>query len=514
MASSLPNYSVQSLLSNVASLTVEDVNRMRAFHAQRMQQARRMKSRCSPADPKPYMRPASKTIAAPTTPRCIAPSPPAHCAAKAVAVASPYNPPYGMGPSRSASPYYNQMLHQTLAQNSATAADASSSMSQNDNIVGPCSPAAHYAGNVNLPLQLHFYNNRVPSDPVPQYNCNVPSSALVQYNNHSNINLMQQTHDQQVNIATSTPQHEHTQAMPSTHHDYFPASSYYCASKQSSTSPASVLPAAVEAGNQTPIFSTAETSSVLDVDLTNGQNPSATTHDQEPAPQVFTLDMLNDFLFSDDIAELKHFTGDMTNMICATSIDTEAQDHAHAPIPSDVQAYPSTQAAECMQAISCTSILEEDPNSSTLPEPKIQNVVCTVNLECEIDLKQVAYQALNADYNPHRFPGVIMRLRQPKTTSLIFKTGKMVCTGAKNEDDAELAARRHARILQKLGYKLATYKADGAFPGLVYKMKKPHVNLLMFTTGKVVLIGDKKKEEVKKALKNIYPVLLQHKKMK
>lgn len=45
-----------------------------------------------------------------------------------------------------------------------------------------------------------------------------------------------------------------------------------------------------------------------------------------------------------------------------------------------------------------------------------------------------------------------MRVRQPKTTALIFASGKMVVTGAKSEDDARLAARKYARIIQKLGF--------------------------------------------------------------
>lgn len=67
--------------------------------------------------------------------------------------------------------------------------------------------------------------------------------------------------------------------------------------------------------------------------------------------------------------------------------------------------------------------------------PVLQNVVATVNLECRLDLKTIALHARNAEYNPKRFAAVIMRIREPKTTSLIFASGKMVVTGAKSEDD-------------------------------------------------------------------------------
>ena len=60
-----------------------------------------------------------------------------------------------------------------------------------------------------------------------------------------------------------------------------------------------------------------------------------------------------------------------------------------------------------------------------------RNIVCTVNLVCRLDLKKIALHARNAEYNPKRFAAVIMRIRDPRTTALIFSSGKMVCTGAK-----------------------------------------------------------------------------------
>merc|ERR1711865_230951 len=84
--------------------------------------------------------------------------------------------------------------------------------------------------------------------------------------------------------------------------------------------------------------------------------------------------------------------------------------------------------------------------------PQLQNIVSTVNLGCKLDLKTIALHARNAEYNPKRFAAVIMRIREPKTTALIFASGKMVCTGAKSEEYSKLAARKYARIIQKLGF--------------------------------------------------------------
>ncbi|KAG7157731.1 TATA-box-binding protein-like [Homarus americanus] len=133
-------------------------------------------------------------------------------------------------------------------------------------------------------------------------------------------------------------------------------------------------------------------------------------------------------------------------------------------------------------------------------------------------LKLPPLHARNAEYNPKRFAAVIMRIREPRTTALIFSSGKMVCTGAKSEDDSRLAARKYARIVQKLGFpaKFLEFKIQNMvgscdvkfpirleglvlthsqfssyepelFPGLIYRMVKPRIVLLIFVSGKVVL---------------------------
>ncbi|KAI6670754.1 hypothetical protein NL676_005639 [Syzygium grande] len=176
--------------------------------------------------------------------------------------------------------------------------------------------------------------------------------------------------------------------------------------------------------------------------------------------------------------------------------------------------------------------------------PTLQNIVSTVNLDCKLDLKAIALQARNAEYNPKRFAAVIMRIREPKTTALIFASGKMVCTGAKSEQQSKLAARKYARIIQKLGFpaKFKDFKiqnivgscdvkfpirleglaySHGAFssyepelfPGLIYRMKQPKIVLLIFVSGKIVLTGAKVRDETYTAFENIYPVLTEFRKI-
>jgi len=176
--------------------------------------------------------------------------------------------------------------------------------------------------------------------------------------------------------------------------------------------------------------------------------------------------------------------------------------------------------------------------------PTLQNIVATVNLDCRLDLKTIALHARNAEYNPKRFAAVIMRIREPKTTALIFASGKMVVTGAKSEDDSKLASRKYARIIQKLGFnaKFTDFKIQNIvgscdikfpirleglasrhhnfssyepelFPGLIYRMIKPKIVLLIFVSGKIVLTGAKVREEIYQAFEMIYPVLQDFKKV-
>jgi len=175
--------------------------------------------------------------------------------------------------------------------------------------------------------------------------------------------------------------------------------------------------------------------------------------------------------------------------------------------------------------------------------PVLQNIVATVNLDCKLDLKTIALHARNAEYNPKRFAAVIMRIREPKTTALIFASGKMVVTGAKSEDSSRLAAKKYARIIQKLGFQarftdfriqnivgscdvkfpirleglayshghFSSYEPE-LFPGLIYRMVKPKIVLLIFVSGKIVLTGAKVREEIYQAFESIYPVLTEFRK--
>lgn len=79
--------------------------------------------------------------------------------------------------------------------------------------------------------------------------------------------------------------------------------------------------------------------------------------------------------------------------------------------------------------------------------------MATCNLNCRIDLRDLAKWCRNAEYNPRRFNAVIMRIREPRTTALIFATGKIVITGAKSEQDAFQAAKIFEKTVYKVHFK-------------------------------------------------------------
>jgi len=83
---------------------------------------------------------------------------------------------------------------------------------------------------------------------------------------------------------------------------------------------------------------------------------------------------------------------------------------------------------------------------------KVNNVVATLDLECPLNLREIGLRGLNVMYDQKK--GMLtMKFKNPYTTAVMWPTGKMTCTGAKNEEDAYLSARRYVRFLQKLGLK-------------------------------------------------------------
>jgi transcription initiation factor TFIID TATA-box-binding protein len=161
----------------------------------------------------------------------------------------------------------------------------------------------------------------------------------------------------------------------------------------------------------------------------------------------------------------------------------------------------------------------------------IENVVASATLKQNIDLSSIVRVFPGVEYRPEQFPGLVYRLKKPKTATLIFSSGKMVCTGAKSERQAKKAVMKVTDELKKNGIVIvgkpditiqnivasaglagsidlekSTYSLKRTmyepeqFPGLIYRMDDPKVVILLFASGKLVCTGAKKEEEVHRAV--------------
>ncbi|NTV23101.1 MAG: TATA-box-binding protein [Nanoarchaeota archaeon] len=162
---------------------------------------------------------------------------------------------------------------------------------------------------------------------------------------------------------------------------------------------------------------------------------------------------------------------------------------------------------------------------------EVVNIVVSTSLEHDIPLEKMAATLSNTEYNPEQFPGLVIRIRDPKTSALIFSSGKVVCTGARSMEKVEQSIDKIIKSLKKIGIDITikpkisiqNIVASGSvgmdlnlnvlamklenteyepeqFPGLVYKLDEAKATFLLFSNGKIVCTGTKSEEEVHKAL--------------
>ncbi len=82
------------------------------------------------------------------------------------------------------------------------------------------------------------------------------------------------------------------------------------------------------------------------------------------------------------------------------------------------------------------------------PKIEITNIVASGDLSMELDLYKIAYKISNVEYEPEQFPGAILKFKDPKVSMLLFKNGKIICAGAKNEEEIKKAIRKAKRLLK------------------------------------------------------------------
>ena len=174
----------------------------------------------------------------------------------------------------------------------------------------------------------------------------------------------------------------------------------------------------------------------------------------------------------------------------------------------------------------------------TKPIISIENVVATASIDQKLDLKDITKKFPDVEWHPDTFPGAVFRLRSPRTTTLLFRTGKMVCTAAKSEEMARKGVKTVVQTLRKGGIKIkkdaivtiqnivASINLGGKisleqaartlprsmyepeqFPGLIHRMLEPKTVILLFASGKLVCTGCKTEKDVYRAVNNIHSML-------
>lgn len=173
---------------------------------------------------------------------------------------------------------------------------------------------------------------------------------------------------------------------------------------------------------------------------------------------------------------------------------------------------------------------------------KIVNVVISTSLEHKIPLERLIMDLPNTEYNPEQFPGLIMKIREPKASFLIFSSGKVVCTGTKSLDEVEAAIQKLIEYMKKVDIEITikpvvrvenmvassdiNMKLDlneiaikltnveyepEQFPGLVFKIHdETGATFLIFGNGKIVCTGTKTDKDVHIAIKNLLIILKKH----
>ncbi|MBD3204575.1 TATA-box-binding protein [Candidatus Woesearchaeota archaeon] len=165
---------------------------------------------------------------------------------------------------------------------------------------------------------------------------------------------------------------------------------------------------------------------------------------------------------------------------------------------------------------------------------QVVNIVVSTSFEQDIPLEKLAATLSNTEYNPEQFPGLVIRNKEPKTSALIFSSGKVVCTGARSMEKVHESIEKIIESLKKVGINITikpkiniqnivasgnvgmdlnlnvlamklnnTEYEPEQFPGLVYKLDVTKATFLLFSNGKIVCTGTKSEKEVDDALEKL-----------
>ncbi|MFH0714915.1 MAG: hypothetical protein V1847_03575 [Candidatus Diapherotrites archaeon] len=164
---------------------------------------------------------------------------------------------------------------------------------------------------------------------------------------------------------------------------------------------------------------------------------------------------------------------------------------------------------------------------------QIVNLVASANLNATLDLYNLAISIPNIEYEPEQFPGAILKLKEPKVSMLLFKNGKVICSGASSEEQIEQGIRKAAKLIHdiqpsvkvpdKVEYTVVNLVATAnlhqsldlfktamsldnveyepeQFPGAILRIPEPKITLLLFKNGKVICAGAKREDLLRQGL--------------
>ena len=168
------------------------------------------------------------------------------------------------------------------------------------------------------------------------------------------------------------------------------------------------------------------------------------------------------------------------------------------------------------------------------PTVRVANVVALVTLDRGLDLREIIRNVEGIEFNFEKFPGVIYRAEEPRASFLIFRTGKMICTGSKSEGDVYKAVERLVEAFKRGGITVGEPKVEinnmvalvdlksevnlekaarllensiyepDQFPGLIYRVHEPKASFLIFAAGKAICTGARERSDVFKAVEYAY----------
>ncbi len=183
-------------------------------------------------------------------------------------------------------------------------------------------------------------------------------------------------------------------------------------------------------------------------------------------------------------------------------------------------------------------MVKENKSQLKPQDINIVNIVVSTSLGHDIPLEKMAATLSNTEYNPEQFPGLVIRIKDPKTSALIFSSGNVVSTGARSIEKVEESVQKIIESLKKINIEITikpklniqnivasgninsdlnlnvlAMKLDNTeyepeqFPGLVFKLKEAKATFLLFSNGKIVCTGTKSEEDVHKALDKLVETL-------